>query len=278
MLFAIAVVCALLGLPASLCAEDVRVYPIASNFSGKGLVVELDFPEKDDGIPFYVVYLTGSGQGNIPMQARAGRHSYEMRDRDQWEGPVRLIGITVPNVPGRLKKPALSDEIDMYFQPDQVIPSTVNVARDRRLFTWPENIFVMFVALLSAFGFSRLKKTTVTQSALLGFLAAWGMMSVHRIYDHIAIVSTMEAHKPGMFALASLTEFVDHASLLIGNETWEDDLDGVYRSYLHYRLAERQYIPINSAHTAAFRITRSPGGGQILRHETEYYLVKNKQH
>jgi hypothetical protein len=103
-------------------------------------------------------------------------------------------------------------------------------------------------------------------------------VSLQHIYSQIGIVSTMESHKPGMFGLASLSEFVDRASGLIGNETWEDDLDGLYRSYLHYRLAEQQYVPNNSGRAAAFRITRSPGSGQILQHEAEYYLVKNTQH
>jgi hypothetical protein len=265
-------------MPASLLAEQVQVYPIASDFSGRGLVVELDFPEKDAGMYFYAVYLVAAGQGNIPMQARAGRHCYEMRNLDRWEGPVRLVGITVPNIPGRLKKPTFSDEIDMYLQPALITPSTVNVVDNHGLFGWPENIFLAVLAFLSASGFLLLKKTKVTQSAVLGFLVAWGAMSLHRVYGHIGVVSTMETHKPGLFGITSLTEFVDRAYGLIGNETWEDDLDGFYRSYLHYRLAQQQYVPKNSGSAAAFRITRNPEGGRILLQNAEYYLVKNSQH
>jgi hypothetical protein len=276
-LFAIAVVCALLSLPASLRAQQVQVYPIASNFSGKGMVVELDFPEKDAGRYFYAVYLVADGQGNVPMQARAGRHCYEMRNLNRWEGPVRLVGITVPNIAGRLKKPTFSDEIDMYLQPPVLTPSIVNVIDDHGLFAWPENILLAVVALISALTFLLLKKTPATQSAVLGFLIAWGVMSLHRVYDHIAIVSTTETHKPGLFGVADLKEFIDRASGLIGKETWEDDLDGFYRSYLHYRLAQNQYVPKNSG-AAAFRITRNPGGGKVLLQNAEYYLVKNTQH
>jgi hypothetical protein len=201
-----------------------------------------------------------------------------MRNRDQWEGPIRLVGVTVPNIPGRLKKPTSSDEIDMYLQPDLVTPSTVNVIPDHRMFRWPENILAVFVALLSAFGFSWWKKTTITQSAVLGFLVAWGALSLRRIYSDFSAVSAMETRKPGMFGLVSITEFMDSASGMIGNETWEDDLDGVYRSYVHYRLAERQYIPQNSGGAGAFRITRNPGNGQVVWRKAEYYLVKNTLH
>ena len=279
MRIAFAIVCALLSLPAGLRAEEVQMYPIATNFSGEGLVLELDFPQNDAGIPFYVLYLTDAGQRDFPMQARAGRHCYEMRNRDHWEGSVRLVGITVPNVPGRLKKPTLSDEIDMYLQPDMITPSTVNVVENYLFFGWPENIFVVFLALLSAFLFWRLKKTGAAPSAVLGFLVAWSAVSLHRVYEHIAVASTMETHNPGMFALTGLSEFADHASGLIGNETWEDDLDGLYHSYLHYRLAERQYVQKDSdSSAAAFRITRNPAGGQILWRNADYYLVKNIRH
>ena len=277
-LFAIAVLCALLGVPASLRAQQVQVYPIASNFSGKGMVVELDFPEKDAGRYFYAVYLIADGQGNVPMQARAGRHCYEMRNLNRWEGPVRLVGITVPNIPGRLKKPTFSDEIDMYFEPAVITPSIVNVVEDHRLFGWPENILLAAVAVISALAFLLLKKTPVTQSAVLGFLVAWSVMSLHRVYGHIAIISITETHKPGLFGVTDLKEFIDRATALIGNETWEDDLDGFYRSYLHYRLAQHQYVPKNSGAAAAFRITRNPGGGKVLLQNAEYYLVKNTQH
>jgi hypothetical protein len=73
------VFCALLSLPAMLSAEEIRLYPIATDFSGEGKVIELDFPQNTAGLPFYIIRQTPNGQGNIPMQACAGRHCYEMR-------------------------------------------------------------------------------------------------------------------------------------------------------------------------------------------------------
>jgi hypothetical protein len=270
-----AVIYALLSLPAALSAEEVRLYPIAADFSGKGKVIELSFPENVGGLPFYIIWQTQNGQGNVPMQARAGRHSYEMRHRVQWEGPIRLVGITVPGVPGRLKNPTLSDEIDMFFQPEMIAPSTVNFVEEHRLLGMPQNIVLATLGFLTALGFFLWKKTTFAQALVFGFLAAWGVASLQNIYGHIAIVSTMETHKAGMFGVQGLNEFADHASGVIGTETWDDNLDGFLRSNLHYRLAEHQYVPQSSGPAATFRISQKPEGGQIVWQNAGYYLMKN---
>jgi hypothetical protein len=268
------VLCALLSLPAALSAEEVRLYPIATNFSGEGKVVELDFPENAGGLPFYIIWQIPNGQGNIPMQARAGRHSYEMRHRAQWEGPIRLVGITAPGVPGRLKTPTLSDEIDMFFQPDMIAPATVNFVEEHRLLGMSQNIVLAILGLFAALGFSILKKSRLTQALIFGFLAAWGLASLQSIYGHVAIVSTVETRKPGMFGVPGIAEFADRASSVIGTETWDDNLDGLPRSNLHYRLAEHQYVPQGSESAAGFRISQKPEGGQIVWQNAGYYLMK----
>jgi hypothetical protein len=269
------VLCALLSLPAVLSAEEVRVYPIATNFSGEGKVIELDFPENAGGVPFYTIWQTLTGQGNVPMQARAGRHCYEMRHRVQWEGPIRLVGITVPGVPGRLKNPTLSDEIDMLFQPDMIAPSTVNFLEEHRLLGISQNIVLAILAFLATLGFLILKKTTFAQALVFAFLAAWTVASLQNVYSHITVVSMMETHKSGMFGVQGLAEFADHAAGMIGTETWDDNLDGFLRSNLHYRLAEHQYAFAASRPAAAFRISQKPEGGQVVWQNADYYLVKN---
>jgi hypothetical protein len=269
------VLCALLSLPAALSAEEVRLYPIATNFSGVGKVIELDFPENAGGLPFYIIWQTPNGQGNIPIQGRAGRHTYEMRHRAQWEGPIRVVGITAAGVPGRLKTPTLSDEIDMFFQPDMIAPSTVNFVEEHRLLGMSQNIVLAILGFLAALGFSILKKIRFAQALIFGFLTAWGVTSLQGIYGHVAIVSTMETRKPGMFGLQVIAEFADRASGIIGTETWGDSLDGLPRSNLHYRLAEQQYVPQGSGSAAAFRISQKPEGGQVVWQNAGYYLMKN---
>jgi hypothetical protein len=267
--------CVLLSLPAALSAEEVRLYPIAANFSGEGKVIELDFPENAGGLPFYIIWQTPNGQGNIPMQARAGRHSYEMRHRAQWEGPIRLVGITAPGVPGRLKNPTLSDEIDMFFQPDMIAPSTVNFVEEHRLLGMSQNIVLAILGFFAALGFSILRKNRLAQALVFGFLTAWGVATLQGIYGHVAIVSTMETRKPGLFGVQGIAEFADRASGVIGTGTWDDDLDGLPRSNLHYRLAEHQYVPQGFGAAAAFRISKKPEGGQIVWQNAGYYLMKN---
>lgn len=277
-LLAVAVIGLMLGIPGVSFAEDMKIYPIASGLFGPRTVVELDVPQALDGVPFYLIWQTSGGQGAVQMTARAGRHSYEMRHRSHWDWSVQAVAVTLPGVSGRAKRPSLSDEIDMLLQPDVFSPAAVNFLDDRRPLGWPVTIFLVAFALLAALGFSRLKKSSLTQSLVVGFLAAWGLAAVHDIYNHIAIVRTMEArHEAGMFPLADLSDFADRASALIGRETWSDDLGGFFRSYIHYRLAEHPYIALNPER-AAFRITQKQGAGPIVWAHAGYYLVKNTPH
>ena len=125
----------------------------------------------------------------------------------------------------------------MFFQPDMITPSTVNFVEEHLLLGMPQTIVLALLGFLMAVGVSLRKKTTFAQ-ALVCFLAAWGVASLRSIYGHITIVSAMESHKPGMFGVQGLAEFADHTSGTIGTGTWDDDLDGFFRSNLHYRLAE----------------------------------------
>src|SRR5262249_39173059 len=153
---------------------------------------------------------------------------------------------------------------DMFFQPDTIAPSTVNFVEEHRLLGVSQNIVLAILGFFAAIGFSILKKTSFAQALIFGFLTAWGVASLQGIYGHVAIASTMEARKPGMFGVQGLAEFADHASGVIGTGSWDDNLNGLPRSNLHYRLAEHRYLPQGSGSAAEFRISQKPEGGQIV--------------
>src|SRR5262245_22169537 len=107
------------------CAVAETRYPIATNFSADGKVLELDVPPGLDGERFPVVIETGQSNTSITLfVARAGRHSYEVRHLPDWHGTVRFVGIIdLPGIEGRVKEPTLADNIDIFLEPERVTPS-----------------------------------------------------------------------------------------------------------------------------------------------------------
>lgn len=275
--FSVVLLTAALFLPTAVSAQELKVYPLETNFSGQGTVIELDFPDDADGVPFYIFWQTAGGQHIALSHARSGRHCYEMRHRDEWQGQVAAVAITTPGVPGRLKKPTFADDIDMFFETEAIAPSTVNFVAGHTLFGWPSNTFLVIIVLLSALWFAKFKRIPVERSLALGFLLAWGTMILRNAYDHAAIVYEMEAHKTGMFPVTTLNVFADHASEVIGNESWGDDLNGIFGSFLHYRLAQQPYASGKSDRRPAFWITRNPADGQVVWEYANYYLLKKNQ-
>lgn len=187
------------------------------------------------------------------------------------------IAITVPGIPGRVKTPTFSDEIDMFLETEAIAPTTVNFVRGHGLFGRSANVFLLAIVAVSAFCFARFRKMPAQLAITLGFLVAWGLASLMTVYDHVAIVRTMEKRGPGMFPLAGLPAFADRASEMIGRDSWGDDLAELYRDFLHYRLAEKRYVPATSREKPTFWITRSPGKDPILWEYANYYLVRKIQ-
>jgi hypothetical protein len=266
-----------MGLPAAASAQKMMVYPVATNFDAQGRVLELDFPPEADGMPFFVVWRTKGGQFNVPMQARGGRHCYEMRNRTFWEGRVTSVLISVPGVPGRVKEPTFPDEADMFMETEHIVPATVNLVRGHPVFGRSANDCLLALLAVSAFCFARFRKMPVQLAIVSGFLVAWGLSALITVYDHVAIVRTMERRGGGMFPLADVAVFADRASEMIGRASWGDDLDSLYEDCLHYRLAEQQYVPVTSGKTPAFWITRNPGQDPIVWKYGDYYLERKPQ-
>src|SRR5687768_1368502 len=115
----ISLVTATLCLPMAASAQNVTAYLLANNFSAQDTVIELDVPADTDGTSFRIFWNTENGQHSRVAFARAGTHSYEMRHQPQWRGHIRMVAITL-RVPGRLKKPTLSDEIDLFLEPERI--------------------------------------------------------------------------------------------------------------------------------------------------------------
>lgn len=252
---------------------------LATDFSAQDTVIELDIPANMDGDSFYIVWGIENRQHSAISRARAGTHCYELRRHPQWQGLVKAVAITLPNVPGRIKKATFFDEIDMFLEPERIAPTTINFLTGHALFTWSWNTFLLIIPFLSALWLAKFKKKPLVLCLALGFLVSWSVMDVRTTYDHLAIMYKKERYQQGMFPLTDVKAFADRASEIIGRDPWgiRGSVDGVYGSFLRYRLAEQQYVPDGSQRPPSYWITLDPKGDQVLLHQANYYLVKNHQ-
>ena len=231
-----------------------------------------------DGDFFIVAWGNEKTPNTRIFHARAGTHCYEMRNLPHWEGQIRAAGATLQGISARLKTPTWFDEIDMFLDPERISIGTMNVLSGHTLFGWSWNSVLLLVLLLSALYFGAFKRETVVLSLVFGFFVSWGLMDLRTIYDHAVIIYKMEAYDQGMYPIKELKVFVDRAAEIIGSSTWGGGLDGVMGHFVRYRLAEKQYVPVDSDKSPEFWITlnpkQSPKPGQIVWQHDGYTLLR----
>lgn len=272
-------VAGLLTLFGSLTAEaETRIHVVAANFEARGQVLELDIPPEMDGVRFAIGFENNySPQYIALLPARAGRHAYEMRHFPGWRGTIKYVAVTLTGVQGRVKKPSLWDELDIFSQPERITPSTMNVLTGHTLFARPWNDFLLFAACVSAVVISRFEKKPLALSLALGFLVAWGLLDLRTILDHAVIVHQKERFGQGMPPLTDMKVFADRASAIIRDGTWDHGPLEVGTKLLRYRLAEHQFRTSGSTAPPAFRITNDAADGPVLLRHGRYVLAKNQQ-
>ncbi len=251
-------------------AQSIQAYAIATNFSATDKVLELTVPPELDGERFGIVWNSGSDQSLILRVARAGTHAYEMRHLPKWGGSISVVATTL-QITGRIIEPGLSDEVDMFLEPERITPSTVNGVMGHTFFgvTWGVVLLVIFVG--SGLFIAVFKKKRVAISMIFGFVVAWAAMDVRSAYDDAVIIA--KGNRP-----RGVEMFSDRAAEIIDHGRWGSaSLDSGIETFLRYRLAEAPYVPDGPAQHPDFWFTTNSNDGQVLVQFANYYLVKKTQ-
>ena len=265
------------SLAADVSAQNIRVSKmIGVDFQADDAVVELDIPQDMDGRRFIIGWVTAGGQTDGTWRAaRGGRHCYEMRHYDTWTGRVQKVGVTVEGITGRVKPPSLADEIDMFLEPERLLPSTVNSLVGHSMFSRSWNTVLLLLAGGSALFFAGVQRRGVSASLVLGFVLAWGVMDLRSVYDHFTTVFEVESRRLDLPPLTRAKAFADRADALIGPDTWGQEIPtGVVENYVRYRLAEHPYVPPNASAPPVFMIAQQPGSGKIVHQDAGYFLLR----
>jgi hypothetical protein len=274
--------CALFALlifavPAFLYGEDLTAYVFASDFKAQDSVVELDFPVEMEGKRFVLAWEKVVGQpGYAPFQARAGKHSYELRDIPAWAGAIKHLAINVKGIPGRVKNPTMADEIDMFFSPEWIQPSTINSVSPHSLFAWSWNTLLLVLLVLSVFAFVVIKKKSWGQALMLGFVLSWAVLDLRIVYDHAMVVRAQERHPFAMHPFLDAKPFADEATRIIQGP-WTHGSTGEGANFVWYRLAEIPFVPAASSTPETFWIADDSGGAKVLLERGSYRLFKKSQ-
>jgi len=262
--FLVLVVC--VGFPAASLAETR--YPIATDFSADGKVLELDVPTNLDGERFPVVIVNDGSETSITLfVARVGRHSYEVRHLPDWHGTLKYVGIIdVAGIEGRVKEPTLADSIDMFLEPERVTPSTINLLVQHRVFGWSWTVCLLLILAACSIFLRVVRKKPPITALALGFIVAWALMDLRIVFDHASIVYREETLHRGMRPLTEVKEFADRASPVIDGKvwTWGIQPSGGPEKYLDYSFAEHPFAAAGSGRVPALWVTEDSANSQIL--------------
>jgi hypothetical protein len=269
------ILCALL-LPSNTFGQQVEAIAIAQDFIATDTVLELTIPEEYDGLSFLVAW-DGEHSGARNVVGRAGTHSYEMRNLPGWYGRIPALAVTAPHIQGRVILPTFADEVDILLQPQWFEATSANFLKGHTFMAYP--MAVLFFALTAlATIWMLLRKKRVAYSAGVAFLMALGVMLLLSVYDDFTVVSDTERSMHdlhGVYPLAGAKTFSDTASKIIGRASWgEGRVEGVYGSYIRYRLAEQVVIPANAQERPAFWVTREPKDGNPIYEYASFYLMR----
>ena len=263
-------------IPSAAHGEDT-IYVLAANFSADGKVLELDIPPDLDGMRFFFAFQNRSSEPHVEIVvARAGRHSYETRHLPGWAGPMKYLAINLKGVQGRVKQPGLTDEMDMFLEPDQLTPSMINILLQHRIFGWSWTM-VLFVVFGASVVFFRLyRKKSAAAALVLGFVFTWALMDLRIIADHVAIVYTEETFRRGLPPFTAVVPFANQAAAIIDGKPWVLG-QAEAANFLKYRLAEHPYAPAGSGRVPAFSITENASDGPVVLQQEKYYVIKKEQ-
>src|SRR5262249_38655818 len=149
---------------------------------------------------FIIAWNVGTDQSLIWRVARGGTHTYEMRHLAKWKGPIDVIATTL-QVPGRIKEPDFSDEIDMFLEPERVTASTVNGLIGHTLFGVQLETILLIVFLACAVVVAIFMKQRLAVALVLGFVMSLTLMDARSVYDDaVTMVRGHRATGPEMFS------------------------------------------------------------------------------
>jgi len=267
----------LVGAPVALRSEDLTAYLLASDVKTGDTVVELEIPAAMEGKRFVLAWNTADGKAAyVPFLARAGTHTYEMRNGPAWKGTIKQLAISLEGVHGRVKTPTLADEVDLFFSPEWFQLSTINGLTVHTLFgfAWGTALLLLFV--LSVFALRLFRKKPWSHALILGFVISWAVSDLRLILDHVSVVQAQERHPFVMHPYIDAKAFADEAAGMI-DTTWTRESIGEGENFVWYRLAERPFVSRESSTADTYWVGKNNKEPGSLLQRGDFRLFKKNR-
>ncbi|MBF0289575.1 MAG: hypothetical protein HQM14_17315 [SAR324 cluster bacterium] len=253
---------------------------LATNVNADNAIIELNLPMELDGrVYVFLVWVTSEGkQAYLTHVAKGGKQLYEMRHHPEWRGPLKLVATNVNEARGSVRQATFLDEIELFLVPERLMPATINMLNKNTLFMWSWNHILLVVLAISALIFFIITKKHIVMALVFGFVIAWSMMDLRKMYDHFMIAQHIESQQITVpKVLEDLKVFLHRAGDIIGPNSWKtEDLGVLFRHFAEYKLAEHEYLPYESPTPPDFIITSKPKNREVAWEYKGYYLVKGK--
>ena len=256
---------------------------LLQNFQAGDQLVELNINLQSDNIP-YVFGLVKNGQVEpLALNVRNGRHYYDFRDLNWWNGNVEYLMTNLPKeaiISSRLSNPTIRSEFDVLMYTEAFSPKIVNFATPKQIRGVNFSIVLFLLAVVLILLFKFLFKKSFITAGCIGVLAAVMLMDIRNIVDHWQIYTDTERNHPYVEPLASVQDFVAKVRPFLKGNIWTFQGgmgDEYYKLYINYALADLPFqVNLNRKRDqSSLKITRKPKQNQkILVEDKGFYLVQ----
>ena len=224
---------------------------LLTNFDTKNKVVELSIINTYDSFQFTIATYDSKTKvlSSEKYFARSGKHYYEMRHLEGWNGKVDFLVTDIPKAAIRsikLVNPNISQSVDLFLDKKPLTPGTVNFCSPIRLFSLPFNYFLLGLASFIFLLVFYIKKVNLFFALSISCFSMFMLNDTRHIIEHWQIFKIAEENgSMSVPAVAFPQQFIDLAKPIIGNSAWtiKGKLDDeTHKIFIKYRLANAAFV------------------------------------
>lgn len=248
----------------SLAEETI---PVAREAVVDGMVLELVSPM--EGAVLELTWVAADGRVfRHELVLRAGAHAYEMRRVPGWVGNVQRVELPAGcGVSGRLLRPSLWAEWDIFLAPEQRLFSSVNFLWGHTLFGFPWERLLLVGIVLGTLAGVLGRRWGFRRSLGVCLLLAWVLTDLRSTWDDVEVVRGSATNET-LKRVRYLEAVAQNAAREIGSDgTWSTEGLGVVDDgVVSYGLAEHRYAPYGQGRARHYVVTVKEGN-YVLRSE-----------
>jgi len=185
------------------------------NFDANNQILELDLDIRYGKMPkAKAIYLT----------ALDGKHYYDVRQIDGWDGRIDYLATSIPKEfikSSRLKKSSIGAELDILMNNTEMFsPKIVNFISPRSFGGYPFTIVLVLLSCLLGIAIKFLFKQSLFKAFFIAILFSVVLMDGRSMLDHWSIYTDTEKKYPYVNPISIVQDFVRDVRPIIQSGAW----------------------------------------------------------